>query len=790
MTSINIAALVNLLGWTVGFALYAMLLAMALRLASGPRLGLHSLGLHSHDPHGEVGGHTPFNGKAPGRRSFDALPLATALLGLVWNAGELATYGLHELAGEFALAEGLFQPVLEAVSFAALGFLPAVVVHSAIQNLPSYPQQRRARLLTGAAYLLSTFAAAMHLFHGYVAGEAPSNAALQLLTFGFVLLMLNLFLLTRGEPGWRRAVWATALAVFAVSALHLAPASGSDHEAWYVELIGHHASLPLALAILYQDYRFAFADIFLKRALALVAFVALVAGAFSLYVSVIAPLLLLAPGGVDAAGTVGTDAGARHTVALLALWIITGLLYPRLQRATTWFVEKIVLQRYDYAQLRAEINRLAQHHENLESLLDDVCARLAPALSATAVRWRQSAHFDVKHDAPNLAPALHLAPATSITNPPTADAVRPADAPTSQHRVGDVGGVVVMPRRISSSEAQTSVRIEIPTTEAPGYRIDVGELAGGRRLLSDDTAMLEAVAIIVARRIDALRVTHERCEQVQREQQIAKLATEAQLRALRAQVNPHFLFNALTTIGYLIQTAPDRALETMLRLTDLLRRVLRATEEWVPLSEELKLVEAYLDIERTRFEERLRVRIDVPAELRELAVPSLLLQPVVENAIKHGIAPLRLGGEVIISARLLTNVTNQSGHTTGVAEPLTEHLCLSVQDTGAGASAAQLAEGRARGIGLANVEQRLRALCGETASFRIESQTGHGATVELRLPLHRRPSHATHTSTNDYPLSRTDNDASRTDGDAQVTTVAATTTTTINSSASAQRKIG
>jgi LytS/YehU family sensor histidine kinase len=77
--------------------------------------------------------------------------------------------------------------------------------------------------------------------------------------------------------------------------------------------------------------------------------------------------------------------------------------------------------------------------------------------------------------------------------------------------------------------------------------------------------MLEAVAIMVARRLDALRVTHERCEQNLREQEINKLATEAQLRALRAQDNPHFLFNALTTISYLVQTAPDRALETLIK---------------------------------------------------------------------------------------------------------------------------------------------------------------------------------------------------------------------------------
>src|SRR5216117_2914281 len=117
---------------------------------------------------------------------------------------------------------------------------------------------------------------------------------------------------------------------------------------------------------------------------------------------------------------------------------------------------------------------------------------------------------------------------------------------------------------------------------------------------------------IAARRIDAIRVTQERHEREIREREMGRLATEAELRALRAQINPHFLFNALTTIGYLIQKAPPRALETLLRLTALLRGVLRSEGEVTTLGRELELVESYLDIERARFEHRLRVTIDVP----------------------------------------------------------------------------------------------------------------------------------------------------------------------------------
>lgn len=169
--------------------------------------------------------------------------------------------------------------------------------------------------------------------------------------------------------------------------------------------------------------------------------------------------------------------------------------------------------------------------------------------------------------------------------------------------------------------------------------ITIPDLTGGRRFLSDDLASLEAIAVGLARRIDAIRITEERYDRELREQEMARLASEAELRALRAQVNPHFLFNALTTIGYLIQTTPPRALQTLLRLTALLRAVLRSEGELTTLGRELDVIDAYLDIERARFEDRLRVTIDIPRALRSIPVPPLILQPLVENAVKHGIAP-------------------------------------------------------------------------------------------------------------------------------------------------------
>ncbi len=661
------AALINLLGWTMGVALYAMLLVMALRSA------------------GHIGRVARRDRAEP--RGFDFLPLATAVLGLVWNTGSLATYGLHDLGISNTLSIPFL--LLGAASLSALGFLPAVVVHSAIASLPTERDGRSLRMLIAATYTLSTVAAVMHFYRALVTESASSNIALRLLTIGFGLLIVGLFLLTRREPRWRRAVWATALAVFAVSALHLS--RSSNHEAWYAELVGHHASLPLAFAILYQDYRFAFADIFLKRALSLLALVLLITVTFSLYVPFFAPRSV-----IGEADRIILD--ARSLGVLLALWAGTALLYPWLGRAASWFVDKVVLRRVDYAALRTEVACLAQEHQSPAELLDDICVRLQPSLTAQSMTWREV----------DRQPRSHKANSLLTDNDQSISEIMESSP---------LQAVTIHPRRFAQNQSAT---VTVPTSDEPGYELTVGELVGGRRLLSDDIEMLESVAVILARRVDAMRVTHERCEQVQREQEIAKLATEAQLRALRAQINPHFLFNALTTIGYLIQTSPTRALETLLRLTDLLRRVLRVSEEWTTLGEELKLIESYLDIERARFEERLRVRFDVPWELQELLVPSLVVQPIVENAVKHGITPLKAGGEIHIAARLEGEV-----------------LIISVRDTGAGIETVRFVEGRRNGVGLDNVEQRLRLCCGDEGQLHFESAPDAGAMVELRVPVRK-----------------------------------------------------
>ncbi len=621
--------LLNLVGLSTGVVLYAMLLAMVVRA-----------------------------GRAIVASRVDPLLLATAVLGLVWNLCALPAYELPKIG-----IEGPFT-FLFAAGFSALGFLPAVVVQSVLRDerdsasVRGWPKQ----IVAFAAYAVSAIAAAFHAVAAWTGAPLPSPLGMRLLTYAFIALVIPLAAVTRRQPGARRALWAAALSIFAVSALHLSQLHQGD-ASWPVELLGHHASLPLAFAILYQDFPFALADLFLKRALTLVALVG-------------AALL-----GVAAIGAIHSPdlplRDPRDVGILVTLWVATALLYPTIRDVIGWFVDTVLLDRPDYATLRSDIGRRVQQHEDIGALLDDVCKLLSPALSARTVRWREQ---------------------------PTPLA--------AQIDAAILAGTV-------------TAAVDVPVAEPPHYAIDVGGLVGGRRLLSDDHVALDAIASLVGRRIDAIRLTRERFARELREQEIGKLATEAELRALRAQINPHFLFNALTTIGYLIQTAPPRALDTLMRLTALLRSVLRSEGEFTTLGRELELIESYLDIEHARFEQRLSVHIDVPAALRSLRVPPLVLQPIVENAVKHGIAPLLRGGDVTVTARLDASADTRA-------------LVLVIHDTGVGVGQIELRAGRAIGVGLSNVERRLACQYGDTASLKIESAPGAGTTVEIRMPAEQR----------------------------------------------------
>jgi two-component sensor histidine kinase len=179
---------------------------------------------------------------------------------------------------------------------------------------------------------------------------------------------------------------------------------------------------------------------------------------------------------------------------------------------------------------------------------------------------------------------------------------------------------------------------------------------------------------------------------------------QAELRALQAQINPHFLFNSLNTIRGMISENPQRAQEMITSLASLFRRSLQANgEQMVPLAEEMDAVQDYLSLEATRFEERLRVTLDVEEDARDCSVPAMLVQTLVENAVKHGIAKLPAGGVVRVS---------------GVREH--EALVLKVENSGR----ITAPDPNGTHTGLSNARDRLRLFYGERASLQLSGSDG------------------------------------------------------------------
>lgn len=188
---------------------------------------------------------------------------------------------------------------------------------------------------------------------------------------------------------------------------------------------------------------------------------------------------------------------------------------------------------------------------------------------------------------------------------------------------------------------------------------------------------------------------------------------QAQLQLLRTQLQPHFLFNALNAISELIHEDPERADLMVGRLSDLLRASLDAHDRAnVTLNEEVELLKCYLAIQDVRFAGRLVASLDVPSDEGAVRVPFLLLQPLVENAIEHGVVPRAAGGHVGVTARL------RGGR-----------LTLVVEDDGVGWSA-----GAEEGIGLTNTRARLMSLYGDSASFTMAARPGGGAAATVVLP--------------------------------------------------------
>jgi len=212
-----------------------------------------------------------------------------------------------------------------------------------------------------------------------------------------------------------------------------------------------------------------------------------------------------------------------------------------------------------------------------------------------------------------------------------------------------------------------------------------------------------------------------RIEHRVREQE--KLLMKARIDALTNQINPHFLFNTLASISSLVRTKPEAARTLILKLSSMLRRRLRHDEPFVSLRDELDSVDEYLDIETVRFGPQLRIEKAISPDTLDGAVPSMILQPLVENSIKHGLAPKVGGGRIILRSR------REDGRT-----------IIEVEDNGLGMSGERLdqvfngVDDGGSGIGLRNVSERLRVIYGDHAGLELTSEPGRGTVARIEIP--------------------------------------------------------
>jgi two-component system LytT family sensor kinase len=208
-------------------------------------------------------------------------------------------------------------------------------------------------------------------------------------------------------------------------------------------------------------------------------------------------------------------------------------------------------------------------------------------------------------------------------------------------------------------------------------------------------------------------------EEEARASKLSAQLAQAQLQALRMQIHPHFLFNTLNSIAALLHKDVETADRMIARLGDFLRSTLTRSEaQTITLDQELEFLKCYLDIERTRFQDRLTVNLQIDPQTLEVPVPNLILQPIVENAIQHGIARQTDSGVITIRASKLEN-----------------RLLIEIEDNGPGLSANQNGNS---GIGLKNTQLRLQQFYGDDFSFHLRNSNGRGVLVSMNIPADRK----------------------------------------------------
>jgi len=508
--------------------------------------------------------------------------------------------------------------------------------------------------LVAAGYLLGAVAVGMHFREMRGGAAALHRDALLLITVGFLALtaaaVVGTALRGRARRDSGRIAASMCLALFAMSFLHFG--AGHAEQAWSSELFVHHAGIPLALFVLLQDYRFILLDAFV-RFLAN----ALLAAVLTWFVIEAAFRLVL----------VERAAPAPLPEALLLISVCLFLVFFAWlrNRVQSWLTRAVFRQ--------GSVSEVADRVKGGPAFDgEDPYLDCAASVIAAAVKTRDYAVVR-RSELPSAA-SLHA---------PVLAAMMPAMG--SSKKWGWAAAVV--PIRLGQEDSRL---------------IALGRRQGGQRYLGEDLDALGRAAAEIAAKVESLRL-----------QEMNRLVSQAELRALQSQINPHFLFNSLNTLYGSIPRDAFAARRMVINLADIFRYFLQSEKTLVPLAEEMQIVRAYLEVEQNRLGARLETEIQVDPDIEQVPVPVLSIQPLVENAIKHGIAARTEPGCVRIKA-------NRQG----------DELQISVENSGRGEPAGSMGTG----VGLQNVRRRLEICYGPSSRLTL-SLAPDAATVELRIPL-------------------------------------------------------
>lgn len=539
--------------------------------------------------------------------------------------------------------------------FAVLSLLPAVLLHLSLDG--SFAP------VIASGYGLSAVAIGMHFEELLHPGLNYQRRALLLITVGFAILTgISVAAVALQGDGARRAkasriLGAMCAALVAMSFVHLG--SNQPLHAWSSELLLHHAGIPLALFVLLQDYRFVLLDAFVR-------FLANVLLAALLTFAVIRGTIHWIT--IDQRVSGNPLYAALFLIGICLLLIAFALLRSQVQQWLT----RVVFRRPDLNKALHEMQSRSVLFTDETGFLDWASGELAQFMRTERVEVIPEARCRHMLRGPDL---LFPVPAS--------------DLPALRQSPEFAWVEAVVPLRLAHGDVR--------------YLL-LGRRHGGRRYLSEDLQSLSRLTTVILEQVERFRSL-----------EMQRLVSQAELRALQSQINPHFLFNALNTLYGIIPRDASGARKTVLNLAEIFRYFLQSERSFIPLSEELEIVRAYLEIERLRLGPRLEVQIYVDDAALPILIPILSIQPLVENAIKHGLSSKPGPGLLGLRATVLD-----------------DQLQIAVEDNGLGLDAST--DNSGSGVGLANVKRRLQLCFGPDADILIDSSSD-GTKVQFAIPL-------------------------------------------------------